>query len=190
MINKDVVSIYSKNSKDKFDIKLILSDIDAGKLFETNENYLSIKGYNKSALYDIKNFKLIKENKDSALYLNEKIKMKKGELGTVIYGEFFEKEILNFHENILCITKKMDDTYLAGGYHFHIYQLYFDIYGFIEIISEFDSGYGYYEDDLQGDCIYSIPASRYYSVGYIEECKNGNILTISDLDKIKKIWRC
>ena len=83
----------------------------------------------------------------------------------------------------------MDGTYLLGGYKNHIYQLYFDKYGFVEIISEVDSGYGYYEDDLSGDCIYSIPASRYYSVGYIEECKNGYIITNSDLDNIKKFWR-
>ena len=35
-------------------------------------------------------------------------------------------------------------------------------------------------DDLIGDCIHSITGSRYYSVGTIIECENGDILTISD----------
>ena len=41
----------------------------------------------------------------------------------------------------------------------------------MELITKVDSGYGYYEDDLEGDYIYSYNSSRYYSVGYIEECE-------------------
>ena len=126
------------------------------------------------------------------MYLNEKIivKINRSRRGkSAIYHEFFEEEIVNIDDVIMSVTKKMDGTYLIGGYRNHIYQIYFDKYGFPEIISKVDSGYGYYEDDLSGDCIYSIPDSRYYSVGYIEECKNGDIITISDLNKIKKFWK-
>ena len=42
---------------------------------------------------------------------------------------------------------------------------------------------------MEGDCIYSYNDSRYYSVGKIKECENGDIITISDLDKIKKFWK-
>ena len=185
-------NIYTKNSEDKFDIKIILSDIETCILFETDENYLSVYSPEKSVLYEIKKFKLIKENKNSGMYLNEKIivKINRSRRGkSAIYHEFFEEEIVNIDDVIMSVTKKMDGTYLIGGYRNHIYQIYFDKYGFPEIISEVDSGYGYYEDDLSGDCIYSIPDSRYYSVGYIEECKNGDIITISDLNKIKKFWK-
>ena len=195
VIETNKIIIYNKNSEDKFDIKLTLNDIRAKFLFETSENYLSIEGYEQSALYDIKSFKKIKEIKgkySKEIYLNEKIKIKENEFGsgTGIYHEFFEETIFNFkYENILCVTKKKDGTYLLGGYYNYIYQIYFDKYGFVELISKIDSDYGYYEDDLSGDCIYSIPDSRYYSVGLIEECENGNILTISDYEEIKKMWK-
>ena len=193
VIEGNKIIIYNKNSEDKFDIKLTLNDISAKFLFETSENYLSVEAYEQSALYDIKSFKKIKESKGKdckEIYLNEKIKIKENGSGTGIYHEFFEEEIFNFkHENILCVTKKKDGTYLLGGYYNYIYQIYFDKYGFVELLSKIDSGYGYYEDDLSGDCIYSIPDSRYYSVGFIEECENGNILTISDYEEIKKMWK-
>ena len=57
------------------------------------------------------------------------------------------------------------------------------------MVSEVDTGYGYYEDDLKEDCIYSYSSSRYYGVGYVEEYENGDIITYSDLKKIKKFWR-
>ena len=188
------IIIYNKNNEDKFDIKLTINDFDAKFIFETSDNYLSIMGYKQSALYDIKSFKKIKESKDSEeIYLNEKIKIKKnitGITGTGIYHEFFEEVIDNFeYEDILCITKKRDGTYLLGGYYNYIYQIDFDKYGFVDFISKIDTGYGYYEDDLSGDCFYSIPDSRYYSVRFIKECDNGNILTISDYADIKKMWR-
>ena len=183
-------NIYTKNSDHKFDIKFTISDVYARRLFETDENYLSVNDSEKSLLYDIINFKLIKENKNGGIYLNEKIIiLENGVLGSAIYHEYFEEEILDIDDKIISVMKKMDGTYLLGGYKNHIYQIYFDKYGFAEIISEVDSGYGYYEDDLSGQCIYSIPDSRYYSVGYIVECKNGDIITISELDKIKKFWK-
>jgi len=45
---------------------------------ETDDNYLSVINKEKSVLYDIKNFKIIKEDKtdDEEIYLNEKIKLK------------------------------------------------------------------------------------------------------------------
>ena len=48
----------------------------------------------------------------------------------------------------IIVQKKKDGTYLIGGLKNHIYQLYFDKYGFPEIISDVDTGYGYYEDDI------------------------------------------
>ena len=147
-------------------------------------------GREKSALYDIKNYNKLKENKDiKEIYLNEKIKIKSCGSESIIYHVFFEDEILKIDEKFLCVTKKEDGAYLIGGYKNHIYQIYFDKYGFPELISKVDTGYGYYEDDLSGDCIYSYSSSRYYSVGYIEEFKNGNILTISDFCQIKKFWK-
>ena len=146
----------------------------------------------KSVLYDIKNFKKINEDKTDKeeIYLNEKIRIKNINYSeSKIYHSFFEEEILTFNESIFCAMKKKDGTYLLGGYKNHIYQLYFDKYGFPEIISGVDTGYGYYEDDMKGECMYSHDDSRYYSVGYIEECENGDIITISDLLKIKKFWK-
>ena len=190
VITYNKINIYSKNSEDKFDIKFILSDIKAEFLFETDENYLSVMGREKSALYDIKNYQKLKENKDiKEIYLNEKIKIKNYGNESIIYHGFFEDEILKINETFLCVTKKADGTYLIGGYKNHIYQIYFDKYGFPELISKVDTGYGYYEDDLSGDCIYSYSSSRYYSVGFIEEFQNGNILTVSDFCQIKKFWR-
>jgi len=121
--------------------------------------------------------------------INEKLKIKNDKSGGAIYHEFFEEKIINFKDHILCITQKKDGTYLAGGYYNYIYQIYFDKYGLGEIISRVDSGYGYYEDDLSGDCIYSYSCSRYNSVGNIAECENGDIITISDYSNQKKIWR-
>ena len=121
--------------------------------------------------------------------INEKIRIKNDDSESAIYHEFFEEKIINFKDHILCITKKKDGTYLAGGYFNYIYQLYFDKYGLVEIIAKVDSGYGYYEDDLKGDCIYSYSNSRYNSVGNIEECENGDIITISDFSK-KKYGNC
>jgi len=45
---------------------------------ETDDNYLNVINKEKSVLYDIKNFKIIKEDKtdDEEIYLNEKIKLK------------------------------------------------------------------------------------------------------------------
>ena len=185
------LNIYSRNSEDKLNLKLNLSDIYASILLETDDNYLSITNKEESILYDIKNFKKIKEDKteDNELYLNEKIKLKIDGSDSIIYHCFFEEEILKIHDKYFCAIKKKDGTFLIGGYKNHIYQLYFDKYGFPEIISDVDTGYGYYEDDMEGDCIYSYNYSRYYSVGYIEECENGDIITISDLDKIKKFWK-
>ena len=37
----------------------------------------------------------------------------------------------------------------------HIFKIYFDKYGFPEVLSEVDTGYGVKEDDCEGDCIYS-----------------------------------
>ena len=127
----------------------------------------------------------MKKSKDYGIYLNEKILISEDR----IYHEFFEECIYEIGDSIYSITKKKDGTYLFGGKKNHIFQLNFDKYGFVELLSEVDTGYGYYEDDLSGDCIYSYSSSRYYSVGYIEECENGNILTISDLDNIKKFWK-
>ena len=185
------IIIYNKNNEDKFDIKLIINDFNAKFIFETSDNYLSIMGYKQSALYDIKSFNKIKESKDSKeIYLNEKIKIRKNISGTGIYHEFFEEDIDNFKsENILCVTLKKDGTYLLGGYYNYIYKICFDKYGFVELISKIDTDYGYYEDNLSGDCFYSIPDSRYYSVRFINECDNGNILTISDYADIKKMWK-
>ena len=182
--NKFHVNIYSKNSENKFDKKFILSDFKAEKLFETNDNHLSVDSDEGTALYDVKNFKL-KKSKDCGIYLNEKILIN----GDKIYHEFFEEYIYEIGDSIYSILKKKDGTYLLGGKKNHIFQLKFDKYGFVELLSEVDTGYGYYEDDLSGDCIYSYSASRYYSVGYIEECENGDILTISDFCKIKKFWK-
>ena len=45
---------------------------------EIDDNYLNVINKEKSVLYDIKNFKKIKEDKtdDEEIYLNEKIKLK------------------------------------------------------------------------------------------------------------------
>ena len=187
--DENKIIIYNKNSEDKFDIKsVILSDIKPTFLFETNENYLSVTRKNQSELYDIKNFKKIKQSNIKEIYINENIKIIYKNIGTIIYHNFFEEEIYDFNDYIECITKKKDGTYLAGGYHNYIFQLYFDKFGLVEIISKVDSGYGYYDDDLR-DCMYSDSDSRYYSVGLFEECNNGDIITYSDLFRIKKIWR-
>ena len=190
VIDTNKIIIYNKNLEDKFDVKtVILSDKKVNFLFETNENYLSVTGDKYSALYDIKNFKKIKQNNDiEAIFLNEKIKIKYKELGFVIYHDFFDEEICNFKDLILCIIKKKDGSYLAGGYYNYIYQLSFDKYGLVEIVSTIDSGYGYYNDDLR-DCMYSDSDSRYYGVGFFEECNNGDIITYSDYLGIKKVWR-
>ena len=95
--------------------------------------------------------------------------------------------MLSIDSRFLCVTKKKDGTYLIGIYDNQIYQLYFDKYGFPEVVSKVDSGYGYYEDRME--CMYSHDDSRYYGVKYIEECKNGDILTVSDLYGIKKFWK-
>ena len=181
------IKIYSRNSEDNFDIKFVISDVGNEFLYETDENYLSVKGSKTSGLYDIKNFKKIKENESSEIYLNEKIIIKYEVLDTIIWHEFFEEEMLSIIGRFLCVTKKKDGTYLIGIYNNQIYQLYFDKYGFPEVVSKVDSGYGYYEDRME--CMYSHDDSRYYGVKYIEECKNGDILTVSDLYGIKKFWK-
>ena len=84
------------------------------------------------------------------------------------------------------MLNKKDGTYLAGGYFNYIYQLYIDKFGIGEIISKVDSGHGYYEDNLEGDCIYSYASSRYGSVEKIEECENGDIIIFSDYYNRKK----
>ena len=109
--------------------------------------------------------------------------------GGGIYHKFFEEEMIEINDTIESITKKIDGTYLLGGSKNHIYQVYFNKYGCAEVVSEVDTGYGYYEDDLKEDCIYSYSSSRYYGVGYVEECENGDIIPYSDLKKIKKFWR-
>ena len=185
------VYLFSKISEDKFQEKLKISEIRPHYVFETEDKYLCISGKEKTILYDIKtNMKKVKESKGKKIYLNEKISINLETVrGSSIYNEFFEEDIFIFDERILCVIKKKDGTYLVGGYENNIYQLYFDKYGFVELISKVDTGYGYYEDNLEGDCIYSIPDSRYYSVGYIKECENGDIITISDYAKRKKIWK-
>ena len=95
--------------------------------------------------------KILGEHGVEKININEKLKIKNDASGGAIYHEFFEEKIINFNDHILCITKKKDGTYLAGGYYNYIYQLYFDKYGLVEIITKVDSGYGYYEDDLKGD---------------------------------------
>ena len=84
------------------------------------------------------NYKIIDENKK---YINEIIKIKDIESNSVIYHEFFEEEIFKFNDRILCLAKKKDGTYLAGGYYNNIIQIYFDKYGFVELISKVDSGF-------------------------------------------------
>ena len=180
------IKIYSRNSEDNFDIKFVIYGGNEF-LYETDENYLSVKGSKTSGLYDIKNFKKIKENESSEIYLNEKIIIKYEVLDTIIWHEFFEEKMLSIDSRFLCVTKKKDGTYLIGIYDNQIYQLYFDKYGFPEVVSKVDSGYGYYEDRME--CMYSHDDSRYYGVKYIEECKNGDILTVSDLYGIKKFWK-
>ena len=134
--------------------------------------------------------KKIKEKTGKKLYINDKIYLDLDNTrGSSLYNEFFEEEIFNMDETILCAIKKKDGSYLFGGYKNNIYQFYFDEYGLAELVSKVDTGYGYYEDDLSGDCIYSIPDSRYYSVGTIIECENGDIITISDYCKRNKLWK-
>ena len=152
--------------------------------YETNENYLIIKSHWEQTLFYKEKFKIIKGYEGYGIYLNEKIQFLNG-----IYHGFFEEKILEIDDIFPSITKKMDGTYLMGGHKNHIYQVYLDKYGFAEILAEVDTWYGYYEDDLKGDCIYSDSASGYYGVGYIKECENGDIMTISNLDRIKKFWR-
>lgn len=152
--------------------------------YETNENYLIIKQYWRQTLYYKEKNKIIKGDKDAGIYLNEKIQIING-----IYHRFFEENILEIDDIYPSITKKMDGTYLIGCYKNHIYQVYFDKYGFAEILSEIDNGYRYYKDDLKGDCFYSDSASGYYGIGYIEECENCDIITISNKEQIKKFWR-
>ena len=190
-ISNNKIDIYSKASEDKFYIKLIISDINTDFVYETDDNYLSIMDQDKSVLYDIKNCKIIKEVQNTQeIYINQKIKINNyNKSESKIYHNFFEEEILTFNEKILCVMKKKDGTYLLGGYKNHIYQLHFDKYGIPEIISVTDSGYGYYEDDMEGDCIYSYNYSKYYSVGDIKECENGDIITISDFSSIIKYWK-
>ena len=185
------VYLFSRISEDKFQEKLKISEIRPHYVFETEDNYLCISGKEKTILYDIKtNMKKVKESKGKKIYINEKISINLETIrGSSIFNEFFEEDIFIFDERILCVIKKKDGTYLVGGYENNIYQLYFDKYGFVELISKVDTGYGYYEDNLEGDCIYSIPDSRYYSVGYIKECENGDIITISDYAKRKKLWK-
>ena len=185
------VYIYSKSSEDKFQEKLKLAEIKSNFIFETKEKYLCISGREKTILYDIKtNMKKIKEKTGKKLYINDKIYLDLDNTrGSSLYNEFFEEEIFNMDETILCAIKKKDGSYLFGGYKNNIYQFYFDEYGLAELVSKVDTGYGYYEDDLSGDCIYSIPDSRYYSVGTIIECENGDIITISDYCKRNKLWK-
>ena len=192
IIEYEKIIIYHKNSQDKFNIKLTL-DINAGYFFETEENYLGVISQERKILFDIKSFKIIKEikeiNGNGLIYLNEIIKMKSKDKIDVIFHDFFEEEIFNFDETIYCITKKKDGTYLVGGKKNNIYQIYFDKYGFVELITKVDTGYGIKEDDCVGDCIYSCGPSEYYGVNFIEECENGNILTISKIDGIRKVWK-
>lgn len=190
VINDRNIYIYHRTSEDKFEQRCVLSDVEAEYIFETEEQYLNIINRKKTLLYEIKsNMKKIKEEEGERIYINEQIFLFNDVLKTKIYHCFFEEEIMEFDESILCAIKKKDGTYLFGGYDNNIYQLYFDKYGFIELISKVDSGYGYYEDDLSGDCMYSYSNSRNYSVGFIEEYENGTIMTISDLNNIKKIWK-
>jgi hypothetical protein len=153
---------------------------------ETNENY-----HEKKSFYKFKPYfdRILGIHRIKEININENLKIKNDKSGGAIYHSFFEEKIINFKDHILCITKKKDGTYLAGGYYNYIYQLYFDKYGLVEIISKVDSGYGYYEDDLSGDCIYSYSDSRYNGVGGIGECENGDIITISDFSKEKKVWK-
>ena len=92
-------------------------------------------------------------------------------------------------ENILWIIKKEDGTYLFGGTRNNIYQLNFDEYGFVDLVSKLDSGFGDYEDDPSGNCIYSCFGSGHEKVGFIKEMNNGDVITISDYSKKKKIWK-
>ena len=184
----DKMEIYTKSLEDKFIIKSVLSDINSLKLFyEKNEElYSIIKSYFKSSLYFNEKFIIVKGYKGDYPNIKENIQFQGSR---IIYHEFFEEEILDINEKIYSITKKMDGTYLMGGKKNHIFQIYFDKYGFPEVISEVDTGYGVKEDDCEGDCIYSYSGSSYYSVGHIEECENGDIVTISCLDSLKKFWR-
>ncbi len=190
--DKKRIIIYHKNSGDKFDIRLILN-IPAISLNETEDNYLRVRCEDHSILYDIKSFKIIKEIKDidesHSIYINEKMRVKNRDKTAVIFHDFFEEDIFNFDDIIYCLTKKKDGTYLAGGRKNNIYQIYFDKYGFVELLDKVDSGYGIKEDDCKGDCIYSCGPGEYYSVDYIEECQNGNILTISKVDDVRKVWK-
>ena len=184
----DKIEIYTKSLEDKFIIKSVLSDINSLKLFyEKNEElYSIIKSYFKSSLYFNEKFIIVKGYKGDYPNIKENIQFQGSR---IIYHEFFEEEILDINEKIYSITKKLDGTYLMGGKKNHIFQIYFDKYGFPEVLSEVDTGYGVKEDDCEGDCIYSYSGSSYYSVGLIEECENGDIVTISCLDSLKKFWR-
>ena len=177
------INIYSKNTEDKLDIKLTIKDIYIYYMYEDN-NYLIVSS-RKYNVFDIKsNYKKITET--SKENFDDKIKIEKG-----LYNEFFEEKMIEFEDDFCCSFKKRDGTYLFGGKNNFLYQIFFDKYGFPELISKIDTGYGYYSEPLGEDCFYSYTgsSSRYYSVGFIDECKNGDIITISELDRIEKRWR-
>jgi len=187
-IHGDKIEIYSKNSEDKFITKSVLSDINSLKLFyEENEELIPIVlSYFGSSVYYEK-VEMIKGYQADCFNIKENIQFRNT---NIIYHEFFEEEMLKIKDIwIKSITKKKDGTYLMGGHKNHIFQIYFDKYGFPEVLSEVDTGYGVKQDDCKYDCIYSYSGASYYSVGLIEECENGDIITISCLDSINKFWR-
>ena len=168
-----------------------MTETQANHLFETEENYLCVTGNNKTILYDYKsNMKKVKEVNERKIFISEKISIipKKYIGGSTIYDEFSKKELFNMKESLLCLIRRKDGSYLAGGQD-TIFQFSFNENGECNLIAKVNSGYETYCDDYSGNCIFSNDQPEYFGVGFIQEFENGDILTVSDFMHKRKIWK-
>ena len=133
--------------------------------------------------------KKVKEVNERKIFISEKISFipKKYIGGSTIYDEFSKKELFNMKESFLCLIKRKDGSYLAGGQD-TIFQFSFNENGECNLIAKVNSGYGTYCDDYSGNCIFSNDQPEYFGVGFIQEFENGDILTVSDFMHKRKIW--